>query len=192
MLRLTLLGFGMLGGVLLGVSLDPTTARAYRVVSANSYQQSTTQTLPTPKTEGCVSCHGQIEPMHKYGTTDTLEKLKDGKDAVGLTCTACHGGNPAITKTSDDPQEVERVKRQAHVQPKFPTEWRRNGRYTGANPERSNTLLARESWEFVRFINPSDLRVVSKTCAGTACADRRLMSQRNCPNPLPRRAERAN
>ena len=46
------------------------------------------------KVEGCVSCHGLIEPMHKYGTTETLEKLKDGKDAVGLSCTACHGGNP--------------------------------------------------------------------------------------------------
>ena len=49
----------------------------------------------TVKVEGCVKCHGQIEPMHKYGTTETLEKLKDGKDAVGLSCTACHGGNPA-------------------------------------------------------------------------------------------------
>ncbi|HEX7770913.1 MAG TPA: hypothetical protein VF435_00750, partial [Pyrinomonadaceae bacterium] len=93
------------------------------------------------KVEGCVSCHGLIEPMHKYGTTETLEKLKDGKDAVGLSCTACHGGNPAS-----------KVKEDAHVRPKFPREWRRNGNYSGANPERSNTLLARESWEFVRFV----------------------------------------
>jgi hypothetical protein len=112
------------------------------------------------KVERCVSCHGQIEPMHKYGTTETLEKLKDGKDAVGLTCTACHGGNPVAT-----------TKEQAHVQPMFPREWRRDGKYTGANPERSNTLLARESWEFVRFVNPGDLRVVAKTCAGSACHD---------------------
>ena len=35
--------------------------------------------------------------------------------------------------------------------------------HSGANPERSNTLLARESWEFVRFVNPGDLRVVGKT-----------------------------
>jgi len=110
------------------------------------------------KVEGCVSCHGLIEPMHKYGTTDTLEKLKDGKDAVGLSCTACHGGNP-----------VAKTKEEAHVRPMFPREWRRNGNYSGANPERSNTLLARESWEFVRFINPGDLRVVGKTCAGSAC-----------------------
>ena len=39
---------------------------------------------PAPKLEGCVSCHGLIEPMHKYGTTETLDKLKDGKDAHGV------------------------------------------------------------------------------------------------------------
>ena len=116
-------------------------------------------TSPQPaKLEGCVSCHGMIEPMHKYGTTETLDKLKDGKDAVGLSCTACHGGNPAS-----------KVKDEAHVQPKFPQEWRRAGRYTGANPESSNTLMNRESWEFVRFVNPGDLRVASKTCGGSSC-----------------------
>lgn len=121
------------------------------------------------KIEGCVTCHGLIEPMHKYGTTETLEKLKDGKDAVGLTCTACHGGNPVPRKTSDDPREVERVKNEAHVQPRFPKEWRRDGKYSGANPERSNTLLARESWEFVRFVNPGDIRVADTTCASSRC-----------------------
>src|SRR5215204_3983844 len=70
------------------------------------------------KLEGCVSCHGLIEPMHKYGTTETLEKLKDGKDAVGLSCTACHGGNPAS-----------QLKEEAHVRPLYPNEWRRNGKY---------------------------------------------------------------
>ena len=121
------------------------------------------------KVEGCVTCHGQIEPMHKYGTTETLEKLKDGKDAVGLTCTACHGGNPVPRRISDDPKEIDRVKNEAHVQPRFPREWRRDGKYSGANPERSNTLLARESWEFVRFVNPGDIRVAETTCAGSRC-----------------------
>src|SRR6476620_2493095 len=78
------------------------------------------------KTEGCVSCHGQIEPMHKYGTTETLEKIKDGKDAVGLSCTGCHGGNPAS-----------KVKEEAHVRPLFPREWRRDQKFSGGNPERS-------------------------------------------------------
>ncbi|HEU4509014.1 MAG TPA: hypothetical protein VFR78_12285 [Pyrinomonadaceae bacterium] len=125
---------------------------AIGAISAQQQQQ------PAAKVEGCVACHGLIEPMHKYGPTESLAKLKDGKDAVGLSCTACHGGNP-----------VSKLKDEAHVQAKYPREWRRNGKYTGANPERSNTLLARESWEFVRFVNPGDLRVVGKTCAGSAC-----------------------
>src|SRR5690349_6407633 len=108
--------------------------------------------------EGCVSCHGAIEPMHKYGTTETFEKLKDGKDAVGLSCTACHGGNPVAT-----------TKNEAHVKPLYPREWRRAGGYSGANPERSNTLLNRESWEFVRFVNPGDLRVAATTCGSASC-----------------------
>ncbi len=124
---------------------------------------------PAARLEGCVSCHGLVEPMHKYGATETLEQLKNGKDAVGLSCTACHGGNPAARKTSDDPREIEQIKRAAHVQPRYPEQWRRAGRSTGANPERSNTLLARESWEYVRFINPGDNRVAEKTCGSSAC-----------------------
>src|SRR5690242_15676098 len=84
--------------------------------------QSQTAAPPPPKIEGCVSCHGMIEPMHKYGTTDTFEKLKDGKDAVGLSCTACHGGNPATL-----------LKDEAHVKPLYPRDWRRAGGYSGAN-----------------------------------------------------------
>src|SRR6266540_5548909 len=129
------------------------------------------QTATPPPLEGCISCHGQIEPMHKYGTTDTLEQLKDGKDAVGLTCTGCHGGNPSPRKTSNDAQDIERLKKLAHVRPLFPDEWKRDGKNSGANPERTATLLARESWEFVRFVNPGDLRVAAKTCGGGACHD---------------------
>src|ERR1043165_2840720 len=112
------------------------------------------QTAPV-KVEGCVKCHGQIEPMHKYGTTDTLEKIKDGEDAVGLSCTGCPGGNPAAEG-----------KERAHGRRKVPREAQPGGKNSGANPERTNTLLARESWEFVRFINPGDLRVAGKTCGG--------------------------
>lgn len=126
------------------------------------------QTPPSPKLEGCVTCHGLIEPMHKYGA-ETLEKLKDGNDGIGLTCTQCHGGNPVPRKASEDSKDFERTKREAHVRPRFPAEWKRDGKYTGGNPERTNTLLVRESWEFVRFINPGDLRVVRKTCTGSNC-----------------------
>ena len=67
---------------------------------------------PQANAEGCLTCHNNIEPMHKYAGAKTLENLDDGKDAVGLSCTACHGGNPAATTQKD-----------AHVQPRFPKEW---------------------------------------------------------------------
>lgn len=145
----------------------------YSVAALNRKQNppSPAVTVPSSKLEGCVSCHGQIEPMHKYGNSETLEALKDGKDAFGLSCTACHGGNPVPRKTGDDPKETERVKHEAHVRPQFPDEWKRDGKYTGANPERTNTLLTRESWEFVRFINPGDNRVAARTCGGGGCHD---------------------
>ncbi len=44
-----------------------------------------------PRVEGCISCHGGTEPMHR--TRDG--KLKaDGTDGQNLSCTYCHGGNP--------------------------------------------------------------------------------------------------
>src|SRR5882672_2771467 len=78
--------------------------------------------------EGCLSCHSQIEPMHKFGPTATLDKLDNGKDALGLTCTACHGGNPVAME-----------KEMAHVRPRFPREWERHGKFR--SEERSGPLL---------------------------------------------------
>jgi hypothetical protein len=116
------------------------------------------QTAPPPADtlEGCLKCHDKIEPMHRFGPAATLDKLDHGKDALGLTCTACHGGNPVATE-----------REAAHVRPRFPREWLRDGKFK--IPERSGALLARESLEFVRFINPGDLRVADKTCGSSDC-----------------------
>ncbi|HEV8588100.1 MAG TPA: hypothetical protein VGQ72_04445 [Pyrinomonadaceae bacterium] len=117
------------------------------------------QEKPTAQTlEGCLKCHDQIEPMHRYGPTvaGALDKLDHGKDGMGLTCTGCHGGNPVAT-----------TKDEAHVKPHFPREWIRDGKFRV--PERSGPLLARESLEFVRFLNPGDLRVAANTCGSSDC-----------------------
>ena len=87
------------------------------------------------KSLGCLSCHNGVEKMHK-------------SPAVKLGCTDCHGGNAEI-KTIE-----------AHVKPKYPDKWK-----SAANPKRSYTLLNKESKEFVRFVNPGDLRVADITCA---------------------------
>jgi hypothetical protein len=93
------------------------------------------QAQAAEKSRGCVSCHEGIEPMH-------------ASPAVKLGCTDCHGGN-AVALT----------KEQAHVQPRNPAIWK-----TSANPQRTYTALLDESPEFVRFINPGDLRVARETC----------------------------
>ena len=93
--------------------------------------------------------------MHRYNAAgDVYDELNEGKDAQGLSCTACHGGNPAAT-----------TQREAHVQPRFPREWDcKEGNCSSRNPERTNTLLLKESAQFVRFINPGDFRVVAQAC----------------------------
>ena len=96
-----------------------------------------TQTAADEKSTGCISCHSGIEPMH-------------ASRAVRLSCTDCHGGNGAT-----------RVKEEAHVKPRHPEIWT-----SSANPQRSYTALLQESAEFVKFINPGDLRVAQETCGG--------------------------
>ncbi|MGZ8831501.1 MAG: hypothetical protein ACXW2Q_14115, partial [Thermoanaerobaculia bacterium] len=101
-----------------------------------------TQAEADAKSRGCISCHENIEPMHT-------------SPAVKLGCTDCHGGNASATKK--DP---------AHVQPRHPEIWMRDGRYSSANPERSYTKINDESAEFIKFVNPGDLRIAQETCGG--------------------------
>jgi hypothetical protein len=175
--------------------MKPTPAQAKPTTPAPAQTKpSAAQSKPTPapppvaseqpKVEGCVSCHGQTEPMHK--TRDG--KLKDdGTDRMNLTCTACHGGNPfariddaARGRAHRGDAEFDKVMRSAHVAPRYPDRWvDENGKYTSANPERTNALLAAESREFVRFVNPGDFRVAELTCATTGCHSSEVAAARN-------------
>ena len=94
------------------------------------------------KSEGCLSCHAGIENMHK-------------NEAVRLGCIDCHGGN-AQAKTMAE----------AHVKAANPEDWK-----TSANPVRSYTLLNKENPEFIKFVNPGDLRVADETCGPCHQAD---------------------
>ena len=91
---------------------------------------------------GCESakCHVGIEAMHV-------------SPAVRLACTDCHGGR---ADTAD--------KLRGHVRPRDAALWP-----TSANPPRTYAALNRESPEFVRFINPGDLRVADQTCGNNGC-----------------------
>ena len=68
---------------------------------------------------------------------------------VVLGCTDCHGGNPARNLKAA----------QAHILPRHPEFFK-----TSANPPNSTAWLNHESPEFIRFMNPGDLRVAQTTC----------------------------
>ena len=88
------------------------------------------------KSAGCLECHSAVEDMH-------------ASPNVVLGCTDCHGGNatPGLTL------------QKAHVAPRNPAFWQ-----SSANPSDSSVLLNHESPEFIRFVNPGDLRVAEQSC----------------------------
>ena len=94
------------------------------------------------KSKNCLSCHNGVEKMHV-------------SKAVKLGCVDCHGGNALATS-----------KEEAHVKPKFPDKWK-----SSANPVRSYTLLNEESPEFIKFVNPGDLRVADEACGSCHATD---------------------
>ncbi len=52
----------------------------------------------------------------------------------------------------------------AHVHPRFP-----NVFYSSGNPVRSYTALNHENPEFIRFVNPGDLRIAHISCGASGC-----------------------
>ncbi len=108
------------------------------------------------KSAGCVSCHTQTDQptMHATGT-------------VRLGCTDCHGGAAGAhiaPGTAANSQEYAKAKHQAHPQPRDPKLADRS-----ANPDRLYTKWLKESAEYVRFVNPGDLRVSAESCGRAGC-----------------------
>src|SRR5262249_43760164 len=84
------------------------------------------------------------------------------RQTLQLGCTDCHGGNPGSVD-----------KNAAHVAPRFPDAWP-----PSAKPVRSYTLLNHESPEFVRFVNPGDLRVAHISCGTMGCHANEVLQNR--------------
>ena len=98
------------------------------------------------KSQSCVGCHKTVGDPH-------------GSQALKLGCTDCHGGDATSP-----------VKHIAHVQPRHPGAWK-----SAANPIRSYTLLNHERPEFIRFVNPGDLRVAHQSCGTIGCHPRETL-----------------
>src|SRR5215475_5958137 len=108
------------------------------------------------KSTGCISCH-----------TATDEPTMHPSKGVHLGCTDCHGGNNSISVaqgTSPKSPEYQAAKEKAHVQPKDSFFKNRT-----SLPEGAYTHWLKESAEYVKFVNPGDLRVAGETCGTAGC-----------------------
>ena len=116
-----------------------------------------TQADADAKSAGCITCHTATDSptMHPGGL-------------VRLGCTDCHGGDARVRAPQgavpSDPS-YERAKRAAHPTPRvFNAD-------SSANPIRPYTAWLRESADYIRFINPGDLRVAEQTCGPCHAAE---------------------
>lgn len=101
---------------------------------------------------GCMDCHSGIDSTSMHNNP-----------AVIIGCTHCHGGDASVRagKFIKDDKNYVAAKLKAHVAPKYPENWP-----SSRNPERSYANLLKEPAEFIKFVNPGDLRVAPETCGG--------------------------
>ena len=122
--------------------------------SANLLEQSQEQV--NQKSTGCVSCHTATDSptMHTTGT-------------IRLGCTDCHGGHAQVLLppgTLPNTAEYLRLTRQAHPQSRIA-----ENAWSSANPVRAYTKWLKEDADYIKFVNPGDLRVAEETCGRSGC-----------------------
>ncbi|MCX7071634.1 MAG: hypothetical protein NTW01_11690 [Gammaproteobacteria bacterium] len=148
---------GALGLPPVVMASDGEHARDIHYVLAPFAPRSQTAEAAAAKSAGCVSCHTDTDAA-------SMHRQRAGTEAVVLGCTDCHGGDAATMRLASEAptSPAYRLKLEAaHVLPRYPETWKWP---SSANPQQSYTLLNKESPEFIRFVNPSDYRVVREAC----------------------------
>jgi hypothetical protein len=108
------------------------------------------------KSSGCVTCHSPMDEATMHPTK-----------TVQLGCTDCHGGDSTsgiAAGTPTNSREYLAAKQKAHVLPGDPV-----FRNRSALPQDIFAKWLKESAEYVKFVNPGDLRVAAETCGATGC-----------------------
>ncbi len=134
---------------------------ATTVVAPNAPEKQTlAQALE--KSVGCETCHTGL--ANDKDTVAKDHRTMHANPGVVLGCTDCHGGDASIKRapsTTPADASYQAALKAAHVLPRYPIKWKYP---SSANPPGSFTLLNKESQQFVRFINPGDMRVARQAC----------------------------
>jgi len=108
------------------------------------------------KSTGCITCHSPMDEATMHPTR-----------TVQLGCTDCHGGDSSagiVAGTPAGSPAYLAAKQKAHVHPSDAI-----FRNRGALPQDVFAKWLKESPEYVKFVNPGDLRVADETCGATGC-----------------------
>jgi hypothetical protein len=117
-----------------------------------------TKEMAAAKSDGCLACHAGARDMHF-------------KDTLHIGCTDCHGSDAQ----QKFPEHGSTRYCPAAPPSQNPGAWR-----SSANPVRSYTLLNHESPDFIRFVNPGDLRIAHISCGTTNCHTKETLQVRKC------------
>jgi hypothetical protein len=127
---------------------------------------------------GCTDCHGGDASVEgpEPAAADSAPYSSHPNDAGHAQAAeeadvTAHGATHGDTTHHDAASKFTApyldALEKAHVLPRYPHTW---GWPSSRTPERTYTLLNRESPEFIRFMNPGDLRVARESC-GACHAD---------------------
>lgn len=108
------------------------------------------------KSAGCNSCHTATDSPTMHIT-----------NTVRLGCTDCHGGDATVaipSGTSPKSAEYQQAKKRAHPKSRF-----EDIAQTSANPVRAYAKWLKEDPDYIKFINPGDLRIAETTCGRSGC-----------------------
>lgn len=110
----------------------------------------------------CVACHEQSDAAEMH------EKTRQ------ISCIDCHGGEqgdkgfnlPRIAKLARTDADFIKAKQAYHVRPRLAALWAdpRTGRESAANPVTPGAATLGEDVNFIRFVNPGDLRSARMAC----------------------------
>ena len=104
------------------------------------------------RSSGCVSCHGMTDSPSMH-TTNTVQ----------LACIDCHGGKGDVQKPAGAEMGsagYNQAKRDAHPRPKTNIFLKDSA----ATPVRAYADWLKEGREYIKFVNPGDLRVADEVC----------------------------
>ena len=147
--------YGVVAASSPGAAARPDTGSTMQALDSQSLRLKQTQDDVDAKSLGCQSCH-----------TTTDSRTMHVSQSVRLGCTDCHGGDAGVRVAaglSATSGEYLIAKKKAHPQPKVLA----NG--NTANPVRAYTDWLKEDWDYVKFVNPGDLRVAATTCGASGC-----------------------